>query len=71
MNVQICILCVQGASTTCYVALSPETEGTSGKYFADCNESNCSSLANDEFEAQKLWKQTRAFIHRRLHQSPT
>ncbi|GAY47337.1 hypothetical protein CUMW_103810 [Citrus unshiu] len=57
-----------GASTTCYAALSPQIEGVSGKYFADCNESNCSALANDESEAKKLWKQTRALIHRRLRQ---
>ncbi|KAK3033488.1 hypothetical protein RJ639_032717 [Escallonia herrerae] len=50
----------QGASTTCYVALSPKTEGVSGSYFADCNESRCSSLANDESEALQLWNQTRA-----------
>ncbi|XAR67994.1 Very-long-chain 3-oxoacyl-CoA reductase [Bertholletia excelsa] len=59
----------QGASTTCYVALSPQTQRLSGKYFADCNESNCSAVANDEFEAHKLWKQTCALIHRHLDQS--
>ncbi|KAH9720376.1 NAD(P)-binding Rossmann-fold superfamily protein [Citrus sinensis] len=59
---------LKGASTTCYAALSPQIEGVSGKYFADCNESNCSALANDESEAKKLWKQTRALIHRRLRQ---
>ncbi|XP_016165410.1 short-chain dehydrogenase TIC 32, chloroplastic isoform X1 [Arachis ipaensis] len=53
----------QGASTTCYVALSKKTEGISGKYFADCNESKCSRLANDELEAQKLWNQTHALLH--------
>ncbi|KAF3968615.1 hypothetical protein ACB098_04G134900 [Castanea mollissima] len=58
----------QGASTTCYVALSPQLEGVTGKYFADCNESSCSSLANDESEAQKLFKQTRAVIYKRLGQ---
>ncbi|PRQ17255.1 putative oxidoreductase [Rosa chinensis] len=58
----------QGASTTCYVALSPELEGVTGKYFADCNENECSNLANDESEAYKLWKQTRFLIHRRLCQ---
>ncbi|XP_057480236.1 short-chain dehydrogenase TIC 32 B, chloroplastic-like isoform X1 [Actinidia eriantha] len=58
----------QAASTTCYVALSPRTEGVSGKYFADCNESYCSALANDESEAQNLWRQSRALIRRRLHQ---
>ncbi|GAV58298.1 adh_short domain-containing protein [Cephalotus follicularis] len=59
----------QGASTTCYVALSPQTDGVSGKYFADCNESDCSALANDESQAQKLWRQTRSLIHRRMHPS--
>ncbi|KAJ7956202.1 Short-chain dehydrogenase TIC 32, chloroplastic [Quillaja saponaria] len=61
----------QGASTTCYVALSSKIEGVSGKYFADCNESNCSSLANDEAEAEKLWNNTCALIHKRLHQAAT
>ncbi|KAL0441024.1 UNVERIFIED_CONTAM: Short-chain dehydrogenase, chloroplastic [Sesamum radiatum] len=56
----------QGAATTCYVALSPQTVGLSSKYFADCNESRCSTLANEEAEARKLWKQTRALIHRRF-----
>ncbi|THG21947.1 hypothetical protein TEA_004639 [Camellia sinensis var. sinensis] len=60
---------LKGASTSCYVALSPKTQGVSGKYFADCNESNCSTLANDESQAHMLWKQTRALIHRRLHLS--
>ncbi|TKY73531.1 Short-chain dehydrogenase TIC 32 [Spatholobus suberectus] len=59
----------QGASTTCYVALSPKTEGISGKYFADCNESKCSSLANDESEAKKLWNNTHASLHKRLRQA--
>ncbi|KAI3464124.1 hypothetical protein Pfo_020787 [Paulownia fortunei] len=58
----------QGAATTCYVALSPQIAGLSGRYFADCNESHCSGLANEETEAQKLWKQTRALIQRRLLQ---
>ncbi|KAF9671619.1 hypothetical protein SADUNF_Sadunf12G0066500 [Salix dunnii] len=57
----------QGASTTCYVALSPQVEGVSGKYFADCNESICSALANDELEAQKLWMQTHALLQRYLY----
>ncbi|GMI71483.1 hypothetical protein like AT5G50130 [Hibiscus trionum] len=61
----------QGASTTCYVALSPQAQGMSGKYFADCNESNCSALANDELVARRLWRQTRALIRGRLkYQTP-
>ncbi|KAK6249574.1 hypothetical protein SCA6_003579 [Theobroma cacao] len=63
---------MQGASTSCYVALSPQAEGISGQYFADCNESNCSALASDESVAQRLCRQTRALIHRRLqHQTPS
>ncbi|KAL3835224.1 hypothetical protein ACJIZ3_009960 [Penstemon smallii] len=58
----------QGAATTCYVALSRMTTGLSGKYFADCNESHSSPLANDEAEAQKLWNQTHALMHRQLLQ---
>lgn len=61
----------QGASTTCYVALSQRTNGMSGKYFVDCNESYCSSLANDESAARELWKQTRVLIHTRLRQPAT
>ncbi|KAL9227468.1 hypothetical protein vseg_003152 [Gypsophila vaccaria] len=57
----------QGAATTCYVALSPKIEGLSGRYFADCNETCCSSLASDASQARLLWKQTRALIRRRLH----
>ncbi|KAL8118375.1 short-chain dehydrogenase TIC 32 B, chloroplastic-like isoform X2 [Apium graveolens] len=56
----------QGASTTCYVATSPQMEGVSGKYYADCNEMQCSLLANDDAQALDLWRQTRAFIRQRL-----
>ncbi|KAG7605559.1 putative very-long-chain 3-oxoacyl-CoA reductase [Arabidopsis thaliana] len=59
----------QGAATTCYVALSNETKGLSGKYFADCNETNCSDLANDESMALKLCTQSRALIHGYLDES--
>ncbi|XP_021733571.1 short-chain dehydrogenase TIC 32, chloroplastic-like [Chenopodium quinoa] len=56
----------QGAATTCYVALCPETEGVSGKYFADCNQTCCSALAADHSQALRLWKHTRTLICRRL-----
>lgn len=55
----------QGASTTCYVALSPRTKGESGKYFVDCNEIDCSLLANDEKKAKKLWKKTHSLVRKR------
>lgn len=46
----------QGAATVCYVAAHPNVKGVSGKYFVDCNEAECSSLANNEEEALQLWK---------------
>ncbi|XP_010533466.1 PREDICTED: short-chain dehydrogenase TIC 32, chloroplastic isoform X2 [Tarenaya hassleriana] len=61
----------QGAATTCYVALSKDTEGSSGKYFADCNEGNCSDLANDDSLALKLWANTRNLIHAHFLQTQT
>lgn len=59
---------LQGAATTCYVALSGKVAEASGRYFADCNESHCSTLANDEIEARNLWNQTRALIHKQFVQ---
>lgn len=46
----------QAASTACYVAVHPSVAGVSGKYFADCNETSCSSLANDPYQAAELWR---------------
>ncbi|KAL8129735.1 hypothetical protein V2J09_018890 [Rumex salicifolius] len=45
----------QGAATTCYVALHPNLQGVTGKYFLDCNEMQPSLLASDEELAKKLW----------------
>ncbi|XP_020267824.1 short-chain dehydrogenase TIC 32, chloroplastic [Asparagus officinalis] len=56
----------QGASTTCYAALSSQMIGVSGRYLADCNDRICSNLAEDEKEAQKLWEETHALIQKRL-----
>jgi retinol dehydrogenase 12 len=57
---------LQGASTTCYVAIIQQIEGVNGKYFTDCNESNCSSLANNKSEAKKLWNNTNTLLHEQL-----
>lgn len=46
---------LQGAATTCYVALHPQVEGISGKYFVDCNLAEVSSQANDVQLAKRLW----------------
>lgn len=45
----------QGAATTCYVGLSPQLKGVTGKYFADCNVEKTSKLARSEELAKQLW----------------
>ncbi|XP_031483552.1 short-chain dehydrogenase TIC 32, chloroplastic-like [Nymphaea colorata] len=45
----------QGAATTCYVALSPQVRGISGKYYCDSNEATPSYHARDPELAKKLW----------------
>jgi NAD(P)-dependent dehydrogenase (short-subunit alcohol dehydrogenase family) len=52
----------QAASTACYAAVHPSVAGVSGKYFADCNETSCSSLANDPSQAAELWRISEAMI---------
>lgn len=51
----LCTLKLQGAATTCYVALHPSLKGVSGKYFADSNEEKPSAKARDPALAKKLW----------------
>jgi retinol dehydrogenase 12 len=46
---------LQGAATTCYVGLSPQLKGVTGKYFADCNVEKTSKLARSEELAKQLW----------------
>ncbi|KAM7531833.1 hypothetical protein LguiB_035243 [Lonicera macranthoides] len=46
---------LQGAATTCYVALHPKLKGVSGKYFVDCNEWTASEFARNELLGKKLW----------------
>ncbi|CAN4116940.1 unnamed protein product [Withania somnifera] len=46
---------LQGAATTCYVALHPSLNGVTGKFFNDCNEYEPSKLAQDEDLACNLW----------------
>uniref|UniRef100_A0A7N0U6A2 Short-chain dehydrogenase TIC 32, chloroplastic n=1 Tax=Kalanchoe fedtschenkoi TaxID=63787 RepID=A0A7N0U6A2_KALFE len=52
----------QGAATICYVALHPQVEGVSGKYFSGCKLCNPSALATDTNLAKKLWDFTSNLI---------
>uniref|UniRef100_A0A7C8ZMV1 Uncharacterized protein n=1 Tax=Opuntia streptacantha TaxID=393608 RepID=A0A7C8ZMV1_OPUST len=45
----------QAAATTCYVATHPRLENVSGKYFADCNETQPSKSGSNSYQAQRLW----------------
>jgi len=46
---------MQGAATTCYVALNPQVKGISGKYFSDSNVAKTTSQGTDADLAKKLW----------------
>lgn len=49
---------IQGASTTCYVALHPQVKGVSGEYFMDNNKTEpkaTSAMSKDVQLANKLW----------------
>ncbi|CAM8968855.1 unnamed protein product [Rhodiola kirilowii] len=46
----------QGASTTCYVALSPQVKGVTGEYFMDNNKADPSAKAKSSELANKLWE---------------
>ncbi|GJR60329.1 short-chain dehydrogenase TIC 32, chloroplastic-like protein [Tanacetum coccineum] len=52
----------QGAATTCYVALHPQVQGITGKYFGDSNLAEASSQANDVQLAERLWDFTYKLI---------
>uniref|UniRef100_A0A2A4IXN8 Retinol dehydrogenase n=1 Tax=Heliothis virescens TaxID=7102 RepID=A0A2A4IXN8_HELVI len=45
----------EGAQTSIYLAVSPEVEGISGKYYSDCHEKTLKGIANDKDLARKLW----------------
>lgn len=52
----------QGAATTCYLALHPYVKGTSGKYFADCEEAKSASHAQDSDLAKRLWDLSESLV---------
>jgi NAD(P)-dependent dehydrogenase (short-subunit alcohol dehydrogenase family) len=46
----------RGAKTSIYLASSPEVEGVSGAYFADCNQVPSSPASYNEAVARRLWR---------------
>jgi len=45
----------KGAHTSLYVAVAPELEKVTGKYFSDCKEHSTISESHDKNVAEKLW----------------
>jgi NAD(P)-dependent dehydrogenase (short-subunit alcohol dehydrogenase family) len=54
----------RGAETTVYVASSPEIEGRTGRYFADCRDKAPSIHARDDAACQRLWAVSEALVER-------
>jgi NAD(P)-dependent dehydrogenase (short-subunit alcohol dehydrogenase family) len=45
----------RGAETSLYLATSPEVEGVTGRYFANCKEKQPEAYATDGVSARRLW----------------
>jgi NAD(P)-dependent dehydrogenase (short-subunit alcohol dehydrogenase family) len=52
----------QGARTGVYLASSPEVNGVSGEYFANCRRKKPRSFAHDEAAARRLWEVSERFV---------
>jgi len=52
----------KGAETSVYVASAPELDGVTGKYFADCKESQPTAIAQDDAAARRLWEVSEALV---------
>jgi retinol dehydrogenase 14 len=50
----------QGALTPIYLASSPEAEGVTGQYFADCKPKTSSKASHDTAAAARLWQASAA-----------
>ncbi|XP_072307203.1 retinol dehydrogenase 12-like [Eucyclogobius newberryi] len=47
---------IDGAQTSIYCAVEPSLENESGGYYSDCSPAKCSSKAQDDDMAQRLWE---------------
>jgi retinol dehydrogenase-14 len=47
---------LEGAQTSIYLATSPDVEGVTGRYFADCKPVHSSTASYDLEAAQRLWE---------------
>lgn len=51
-----------GARTSVYLASSPDVEGVTGRYFADCRQKASSALSHDRAIAGRLWEVSEAMV---------
>lgn len=52
----------EGAQTTNFLAVSPEVESISGKYYSDCRERIPAPIARDKDVARKLWEVSEVLV---------
>ncbi len=52
----------KGAETSIHLATTPELDGITGKYFADCQEAETTPIAQDDDAARRLWTASEALI---------
>lgn len=52
----------KGAATSIYLAESPDVEGVTGRYFADCREKQPAEHAVDRPTAEKLWEVSETLV---------
>ena len=53
----------RGARTSAYLALSPDVEGVTGRYFMDCKPTACSLFAEDAALRRRLWAHSEQLAH--------
>jgi NAD(P)-dependent dehydrogenase (short-subunit alcohol dehydrogenase family) len=56
MNAVIGVSPEEGAKTSLYLAISPEVEGVTGKYFEKCKPIGSSPISYDKDAARRLWQ---------------
>lgn len=56
----------EAAQTSIYLAVSPEVNGVSGRYFSDCRETMSSTVASDPLLAKRLWAVSEKLVQQAL-----
>lgn len=54
---------IEGAQTQIRLAIDPDLETVTGKYFYDCEEHEASPAAQDDETAEWLWKKSAELVN--------